>query len=248
MGAICGADFLKLHTGARHNVGHAERAANLNKFAAGHHGFAALCQAVEHEQDGGGVVVDDRRVLGTGEFANQSTQMIVAIAAFAGLQIKLKRDSGPHRSDAGFDGRFSDDCTAEVRVQHRTGEIEDGLYFGPCIGRKDRQCGVGDGFGLARLSFSGAQGGPLGFEHLTQAAIAAGRPKSATASRAASVLRTVVHGGQNASCERQVRHAGGRLLYSSSTNPPGHVHIAARPISTLGLYINSSGKPRGPAL
>ena len=100
MGAIGGADLFKPRAGARHDVRHAERAADLDQLAARHDGFAALGQRVEHEQDGGGVVVDDRCVLRAGEFAEQAAQMIVALAALAGLEIEFQRDGGAHGATA----------------------------------------------------------------------------------------------------------------------------------------------------
>ena len=73
-----------LAPGARHDVGHAERAADLDQLAARDDDLAAARQRVEHEQHRGGVVVDDGRVLGAGQLAQQAAQVVVALAAPAG--------------------------------------------------------------------------------------------------------------------------------------------------------------------
>ena len=137
MRAIGGANFLKFRAGTRHDIGHAESAANLDQLAARDHDFAAHGKGIEHEQNGAGVVVNEGCVLRTGEFANQSAQMIVALAAFAGREIELKGDRRPHRRDSGLDRCFSDQRAAKVGVQHRAGEIENGTQFRPRISRED---------------------------------------------------------------------------------------------------------------
>ena len=83
-----------------------------------------LRQRVEHEQHRGGVVVDDGRVLGAGQLAQQAAQMIVALAALAAAEIELERDRVAHRRDRGLDRLLGDQRAAEIGVQHGAGEIE----------------------------------------------------------------------------------------------------------------------------
>ncbi len=84
-----------------------------------------LRQRVEHEQHGGGIVVDDGGVLGAGQLAQQAAHMIVALAALAAAEIEFERDRVAHRRDRGLDRRLGEQRAAEIGVQHGAGEIED---------------------------------------------------------------------------------------------------------------------------
>ena len=61
--AVGGADLDQLHAGARHDVGHAEGAADLDQLAARDDDLAPLRQRVEGEQDRGCIVVHHGRRL-----------------------------------------------------------------------------------------------------------------------------------------------------------------------------------------
>ncbi|KAG0774248.1 hypothetical protein G6F22_014217 [Rhizopus arrhizus] len=67
--AVGGAHFHQLGARALHDVGDTKRAADLDQFTARHHDLAPVGQRVEHQQDGGGVVIDDGRGLGAGQLA-----------------------------------------------------------------------------------------------------------------------------------------------------------------------------------
>ena len=98
--AVGGADLDQLRAGARHDVRHAKRAADLDQLAARHDRLAAFGKRVEHQQHRGGIVVDERGVLRAGQFAEQAAHMIVALAALAADEVELQRDRGPHGADA----------------------------------------------------------------------------------------------------------------------------------------------------
>ena len=81
-------------------------------------------EGVEDEQHGGGIVVDDGRVLGAGQLADQAAHVIVALAARRPADVELERHGRTHGIDRGRNRAFRQDGTAEVGVQHRAGEVE----------------------------------------------------------------------------------------------------------------------------
>src|SRR5690606_39783469 len=97
---------------------------DLDQLAARDHRLAALAEGVERQQHGGGVVVDDQRVLGAGQFAQQAAQVVVAAAAAAFAQVELQRGRVRHRRAGGGDGLVGQDRAAEIGVQHRAAEVE----------------------------------------------------------------------------------------------------------------------------
>ena len=62
--AVGGADLFQLGPRARHDVGQAESATDLDQFPTRHYGLAALGGRVEDEQHRRGVIVDDGEVFG----------------------------------------------------------------------------------------------------------------------------------------------------------------------------------------
>ena len=124
MRAVGGADLAQLATGARHDPGNAERAADFDQLAARDNHFPARGQRVEHQQHRGRVVVHHGRGLGAGEFAQQLLDVAVAVAAFALAEIEFKvaglRHDRLHRRHR----LRRQQRAAEVGVQHRAGEIE----------------------------------------------------------------------------------------------------------------------------
>ena len=134
MGAVGGADLDQPGAGAGHDVGHAEGAADLDQLAARDDRLAPLGQGVEHQQHGGGVVVDDGRVLGAGQLAQQAAQMIVALAALAAVEVELERDRVAHGVDRGLDRRLGQQRAAEIGVQHGAGQVEDRAQAGHGLG------------------------------------------------------------------------------------------------------------------
>ena len=87
----------------------------------------ALRQRVEHQQHGGGVVVDDGRGLGAGQFARAGRDVVVALAAPAGRRgrIPARTASGASRRPAACDRFLGKHGAAEIGVQHGAGEVED---------------------------------------------------------------------------------------------------------------------------
>ena len=94
------------------------------------------------EQHRGGIVVDDGRVLGAGQLAEQVAHKVVALAAAAAVEIEFERDRVAHRGDCSLDRRLREQRAAEIGVQHGAGEVEDRLEARRGIGLKARnRCG-----------------------------------------------------------------------------------------------------------
>ena len=67
MGAVGGADLAQPRAGACHDVGQAERAADLDQLAARDDRLAPVGQRVQRQHQGAGIVVDGERRLGPGQ-------------------------------------------------------------------------------------------------------------------------------------------------------------------------------------
>ena len=91
MGAVGRADLDQPRARPRHDVRHAERAADLDQFAARDDSLAAVRQRVEAEQHGRRIIVHERRVFRAGQGAEQRPHMVVALAALARRQVELQR-------------------------------------------------------------------------------------------------------------------------------------------------------------
>ena len=124
MGAVGRPDLDEPRPGARHDVGHAEGAADLDQLAARHDRLATASQRVEAEKHGGGVVVDHGGVLGPGQVAEQGPDVVVPFAAPTGYEVELERHGVAHGRDRRFDRRLRDDRPPEIGVQHGAGQIE----------------------------------------------------------------------------------------------------------------------------
>ena len=137
MRAIGGADFDKPRTSTRHDIRHAESAADLDQFAARDDRFLALGKRVEREQNGGGVVIHYRRILGAGQFAQQVTHQGIALAALALRKVKFQRQRFAHRNRRGLNRCLRENGATQIGMKHGAGQIEDrpgiraGIYFKP---------------------------------------------------------------------------------------------------------------------
>ena len=97
MRAIGGADLDEPRAGLPHDVGNAERAADLDQLAARDDDLAPAGERAEHQQHGRGVVVDDGGGFGAGQLAQQLLDERVAIAAPARGEIEFEVDRGAQR-------------------------------------------------------------------------------------------------------------------------------------------------------
>ena len=154
MRAVGGADLDELGAGAGHDVRHPERAADLDQFAARNDRLAAERERVEDEQNRRRVVVDDGRILGSGQLADERAQMIVTLAALALLDIEFEGNCLAHGGADGLDRLFGKKRPAEIGMQHRSGQVEDGAQGGAFPGLELRQC---IGRDIARLRHGSAR-------------------------------------------------------------------------------------------
>ena len=126
-GAVGGPDLDQAGAGLGHHVGHPEPAADLDQLAPGHDDLPAPGQGGQHQQHGGGVVVDHQGRLGAAGPGQQGAGVVAA---------------GPRRPVAGrtrgwSSGRTSDRQRrgaerrpAEVGVEHHAGGVDHRLEQG----------------------------------------------------------------------------------------------------------------------
>lgn len=82
--AIGGADFSQARAARGHYVGDAKAVADFDEFAAGDDDFGVFGECIEHEKNGGGVVVHNDGGFRAGDFREQAVGVRVALAARAG--------------------------------------------------------------------------------------------------------------------------------------------------------------------
>ena len=80
----------QLSAAAFEHFGQTKSAADLHELIASHDNLAALRKRIEHEEHGGGAVVDDERVFCPGNCTQRLPDGRVARAALAGFQIVLE--------------------------------------------------------------------------------------------------------------------------------------------------------------
>ena len=147
----------------RHDVRHAESAADLDQLSARDDHLAAGCEGGEHEQGRRGVVVGDHRGLGAGEPAEQALGVHVPCAAPPGLQVVLEvRVAGGQLGHASG-GRGGQRGAAEVGMDDDAGGVDGAAERGPDA-RGEPRAGRGlDGGGrLVGRGRGGAAGGHRG--------------------------------------------------------------------------------------
>ncbi|PMQ15733.1 hypothetical protein JaAD80_13990 [Janthinobacterium sp. AD80] len=127
--AVGAAHFAQHGAGARHDVGDAEGAADFHQFATRDDHFLALRQRVEHQQHGGRVVVDDGGRFGPRQFAQQFLDQVVAVAPLARFQVEFQVHRPLQRFHHGLHGGVRQQCPAQVGVQHRARQVEDGAQM-----------------------------------------------------------------------------------------------------------------------
>ena len=97
MRAIGRADFFQLAAGARHDIGNAESAADLDQLAARYDDFFFRRERIQDEIDRGGVIVDDERGFCAGQSLQPGFNMAVTFAARAAAKIEFEIDCACHR-------------------------------------------------------------------------------------------------------------------------------------------------------
>jgi hypothetical protein len=168
MRAIRRADLAQLRARAAHDVGNAERPADLDEFAARNDDLLPERERGQRQQHSRRIVVDHGGGLRTGQFADQVLDQIVAIAAAATVQIELEVHRLRQRNGHGTHGFVGQDRAPEVRMEHRAREVE----YGPQAASPSGGERAGDVGGNAHLAkrqgaLSGLHAAPPGVERGT---------------------------------------------------------------------------------
>ena len=124
MGAVGGADFDHARARARHHVGHAEGAADLDQFAARDDDFALARQRGNAEQHGGRIVVDDSGGLRAGDGAQQVFDERIAVAPTARGQVVFEVVGRGHHQKQALQRRIGQHGATEVGVDDRAGQVQ----------------------------------------------------------------------------------------------------------------------------
>jgi hypothetical protein len=108
-----------------HDLGHAERAADLHQLAARNHDHLPRRERSERQEDRAGAVVHHRGRLGAGEPHEPALGPDAAVTALALFQVVLERRVA--RSDVGHHAArlLGERRATEVRVQHDAGGVQD---------------------------------------------------------------------------------------------------------------------------
>ena len=122
--AVCRSDLDELRSRRRHNVGHAERAADLDQLTARDDGFAVAAESAEHKQDGGGIVVDDADVIGAGDVAQQPAHDVVALTSLSAFEFKFQRRRKAQRIDDAIHRLSGQQAAAKIGMNDSAAEIE----------------------------------------------------------------------------------------------------------------------------
>ncbi len=122
--AVRRADLDELRSRRGHDVGDPELAADLDQLAARDQDLLAARQRRKGEQERGGAVVHDERVLGSGHRDQQRLGAGRALAALARLAIDLQVRVGPSGSGGGARRCLRQRRPPQVRVQHHAGRVD----------------------------------------------------------------------------------------------------------------------------
>jgi hypothetical protein len=119
--AIGGAHLHQPGARTLHDVRHPEGAADLDQFAARDDDPLALGQGIEQQEYGRRIVVNHGGGLGTGEFAQQRLDHIVAVAPATLVDVVFEGAGVARGGDQGCDRLFGQGGAAQVGVQDRAG-------------------------------------------------------------------------------------------------------------------------------
>ena len=114
--AVGGADLDEPGARGRHDIGDAEAAADLDELAATHDDLFARGMGGQHQQHRGGIVIDDERVLGTGERTDQLRGVLLARSARTGVDAVLERAVPARDLGHGLGGRLRERGATQVGV------------------------------------------------------------------------------------------------------------------------------------
>ena len=113
---VGGADLDEPGARGLHNIGDTEAAADLDELAAADNDLLARGMGGQHQQYRGSIVIDDERVLGTGERSDQLRGVLLTRPARAGVDAVLERAVPARDLGDGLGGRLRERGAAQVGV------------------------------------------------------------------------------------------------------------------------------------
>ena len=122
--AVGRSDFDESGTALRHDVRNTEAAADLHQLAARNDRLAAVSECVQRKHEGGRAVVDDDRILGTRELAEERGAVHVPRAALAGFDIEFEIAEARRDARERIDRNIGERRTAEVRMEHHARGVD----------------------------------------------------------------------------------------------------------------------------
>ena len=119
-------DLAEYRAAPQHDVGDTELPADFDQLASRDDDLATVGQCLERQQHGGGVVVDDQGVLGTGQPTQHRLHVAVAGAALLPDEVELEiRIRGGDRLEP-LERERAQERPAKVGVEHDALRIDDG--------------------------------------------------------------------------------------------------------------------------
>ena len=152
--AVGGAHFAQAGTAFFHHFRDAEAAADLHQFPARDDDLAALAEGIQHQQDGGGVIVDHHGGLGAGQALEQLVDDDVAAAASAAVQVELQVAVAGDDPAHGLLGTPGQHGTSHVGMDDHAGAVDD-------ITQARRRLAADEGQQLGQTGLQGQFGGIL---------------------------------------------------------------------------------------
>lgn len=141
--SIRGPDFPEADAAFRHDVGDAERAANLDEFATRHHDLFAFCKRIQRDEERGGIIVDDRGGLRAGEVSRKLLNQCFSLPALTAGKVVFEVHVLPgSRQSASIAGEASSArpkfVWSTVPVPLTTRLIADRLFNSTCCTTRAR--------------------------------------------------------------------------------------------------------------
>ena len=150
--AVRRADLAETRAGLRHDIRHAEAAANLHQLAARDQHLSSARQCRQHQQRRSGAVVDDDRRFGARDVAQQPFGVHVPSPSLAFGEVVLEVGvSGAERANP-FQRRRGQRRASEIRVNDDAGGVDHGAQR---LAAERGQPGRGIGLEARRRGLSG---------------------------------------------------------------------------------------------
>ena len=125
MRAIGRAHLFENRAASGHDLRDPEGAANLNQLAARDDHFLATRERVERQEDGRGVVINDRGRFGAGEIDEKLFDHLLTPSPLPESQVVFEVDGTGAGAANRLDGRLREQRPAQIRVEDGSGGVHD---------------------------------------------------------------------------------------------------------------------------